>query len=71
MTLFFGCPEESMTCILTSFLITLVHIRPVDDIEEGLHVICTEVLVLKVVSMLPDIKTEQWNQACNASNTVQ
>jgi len=43
-------------------LIALVDILPIDDVEEGLDVIGTKVLVLQVVGMFPDIKAKEGNQ---------
>lgn len=67
---FLGSNMESIASSLASIFITLIHILPVDDIEESLHVISAEVLVLKVVGVLPDIKAEQGNQSCNTIQMV-
>ena len=36
---------------------------PVDDLPNSLEVVGANVLVLKVVSVLPDINAQQWDQA--------
>ena len=36
----------------------LCHILPVDDIPNGLYIVRTDILVLKIVGMLPDINAK-------------
>lgn len=38
------------------------HISPIDDIKNGLNIIGTNIFVLDVVCVLPDVDAEQWNQ---------
>jgi hypothetical protein len=42
------------------------NIVPVDDVPEVIDVFAGIVLVLEVVSMLPDIKDEQWPRTLQA-----
>ena len=47
-------------CILES----LSYIRPVDDIPDSLDIVWTDVLVLQVVGVFPNINTQQGNKTC-------
>lgn len=55
---------ESVAGSLACSLVALVNIGPVDDVEEGLDVVGTQVLVLEVVGVLPHVQTKQGHQAC-------
>lgn len=54
-----------MSGSLAGVLQAVVDVGPVDDVEEGLHVVGAQVLVLEVVSMFPYVQSQQWNQSYN------
>ena len=37
----------------------LLHVRPIDDLEDALHVVRSDVLVLEVVRVLPHVNAQQ------------
>lgn len=47
-----------------SCIISFSHIGPVDNIINSLHVIRTQVLILKVVCMFPHINSKKGNKTC-------
>lgn len=40
------------------------YILPVGDVENGLNIVSSNILVLKVVSMLPDVDAKKRNKTC-------
>ena len=48
--------------LLSSSLKTSAHVAPVGDIEDSFYVIGSDVFVLKVVRVFPDIDAEQGNE---------
>lgn len=44
---------------------TLTDILPVHNIPDGLNIVRSNVLVLEIVRMLPDIYPKQWDQTSN------
>lgn len=64
----FPCGRRVHECLeLTSGTMLRKAFRngiPVDDLPNSLEIVRADVLVLKVVGMLPDIDAQQWNQTC-------
>lgn len=48
---------------------TLRDIAPVDNIENGLNIVGTNVFVLEIVCVLPHVDTEKWNQTFRHTHT--
>ena len=46
-------------CLLLGTLQALTDILPIDGIPDGFDIVRTDVLVLQVVGMLPDVYTQQ------------
>lgn len=63
--LFFICDYiNAFVCALVSLCggKTSWNIVPVDDVKNGLNIVQANIFVLQIVSMFPDIDTQQWNQ---------
>lgn len=42
---------------------SLADVLPVGDLPDCLHVVGTDILILQVVGVFPDVYTEEWNQS--------
>jgi hypothetical protein len=48
---------------LAGLIEPLSDVFPVSDIPDGIDIIWTNILILKIISMLPDIDAEKGDQA--------
>lgn len=55
-------PNRRLALFLDGVLVAFVHVLPIGNLPDGLDVVGTNILVLKIVGMLPNVNTEDRDQ---------